>query len=307
MVPTCAYNPRMRYVTRCPACLALFEVREAQRHAAQGWLRCGQCLTAFDSAGLVLPWPDAPAVATRSQPEVDDSRRLDLDTLLLRRDVPEDPVVRVPASAPEARPAPAAASVAPAVSTSSVAAVPLQAESLTRTSVPARSPAGVSRPAAQRRTGAVSWHRGGWIGGILLALAVAAFQGAQAYRGPLAMKMPAFERLGQDLCRTLGCQWPALHHAQALHLDHARLLREGDAFVLSIRLRNASAVTVASPHVAVTLRDQTGQTLARRVLALSALGAPPALPPGSVWEGLTQLMHPRPDDIAGFQVSVLGP
>lgn len=306
----------MRYVTRCPACLALFEVREAQRHAAQGWLRCGQCLTAFDSAGLVLPWPDAPLVVDSSQPEVQGSSRLDLDTLLLRRDVSE-PVGLLPASTPEASPSslstPTAQApvAAPAASVSGVSAEPQQAESPAPSSMPAWSPVGLSRPAAQPRSGPATVHRGWWIGGVLLAFTVAALQLVHAYRGPLAMQTPAFERLGQAICRTLACQWPALQHAQALHLDHARLLREGDVLVLSIRLRNPSDVTVASPRVALTLRDQTARTLVRRVFALSTLGAPSALPPGGVWEGQSQLLFPlsspMPDEIAGFQVTVLGP
>jgi predicted Zn finger-like uncharacterized protein len=76
----------MRLVTRCPHCLALYEVRSAQQQAAQGWLRCGQCLTAFDSEGLVLPWMD--------EPEFVQEDKIDIRSLL------HEPVVASQATEP---------------------------------------------------------------------------------------------------------------------------------------------------------------------------------------------------------------
>ena len=289
----------MRYVTRCPVCLALFEVRDAQRHAAQGWLRCGQCLTAFDSAGLVLPWPETSPAAVSSGEF--DLERLDLDTLLHRQDAS---VGAMPTQA--SIPAPLAAGHAVVRPQSSpVRALP--AESPVLPSVSASSTTDVRPSAVQSRREPAPTRPRLWWMGTLVALVVFALQGLYAFRGPLAMHTPVFEQLGQGTCRMLGCEWPALRHVQALQLDHARLLREGEVLVLSIRLRNLAPVTLSSGSLAITLSDPSGRTLARRVLSMQTLGAAPTLLAGAVWEGQAVLRVASPDDIAGFQVTLLGP
>jgi len=266
----------MRYVTRCPACLAMFEVREAQRHAAQGWLRCGQCFTAFDSAGLLMPWPQ------RATPLAAEPGRIDIDSLLYQPDVPQQPLP-VPAMPPaaEGHVRPPAAPQAP-----SGRAVPIGSGVDTRTA----------------QSCAL-----GWSGASLLALALLGLQGLYAARGTLAMQTPLVERWGQDVCRWIGCAWPPLQLAQALHLDSARLVREEDQFVLFLRLRNLSQATVSSGSIAVRLQDAGGQPLVRRVLPLTVLGGPERLQPGAFWEGRAQLMLSGPSEIAGFQVNVLSP
>lgn len=290
----------MRYVTRCPACLALFEVRDAQRRAAQGWLRCGQCLTAFDSAGLVLPWPEMPLAVPVQASGMADVERLDLDTLLHHRDASPIPV-STPGSV-------AVSAASPALVQPQTTVMPGPVDSALAAPMPYARPVPVPSPVGARRQAVVSPNRPWlWLVASLVALVMGAFQLFYAYRGPLAMQTPVIEQLGHAGCRVLGCDWPVLHDSRALRLEHARLLRQGDVLVLSMGLRNLAPVTVSSGRLAVTLRDSKGQPMVRRFVPMAMLGGPSILPPRGLWEGQAQLLFASPDDIAGFQVILAGP
>ncbi len=62
---------------RCPHCSTIFRVTAPQLSAAQGWVRCGQCRSAFDALGsladqaegfapVAVPAPDTPVGSTIS-------------------------------------------------------------------------------------------------------------------------------------------------------------------------------------------------------------------------------------------------
>ena len=71
------WRQKVNYRTTCPHCTSVFRLGADQLGAAQGWVQCSVCGTAFDARlsllmedGSPLPPPEPEAVEAASQPEV---------------------------------------------------------------------------------------------------------------------------------------------------------------------------------------------------------------------------------------------
>lgn len=305
----------MRLVTRCPACRALFEVRERQLQACEGWLRCGQCFNAFDSAGLVLPW--APLPVSQAAP-ASSAERIDIRSLLHQPDQPDQPVTQ----AASATAAPAA--IAPVFDPVFRRLVPDSLE-LGDSALPAATmPGGHAAATAPQTLSALAGlsrehvppdatprpvHRRRWPGVMACTLAFFALLGQALYtqRDQIQLAVPALQALGQRLCRTLDCPWPAVRASSAVQLDSARLMREPQGLVLRLRVRNTAAVDVVMGALDLTLLGPDAKVLVRRVLSPMDLGAPVELRTGDAWEGAVQLQLEEAALVQGYRAVLFLP
>ena len=293
----------MRFVTRCPACRALFEVRDEQLQACQGWLRCGQCFKAYDSTGLVLPWSTVMASEA--------AQRVDIRTLLNQPDVfaSGGAVTDAQALGGGDSHEPEAQGVIRAESGGivSFAAIPPSAQrSFPELSNVLRNgqisdqgatddgPVPIHQPKKVHR----NWP---WALACVLAALLLIPQAMQAPMNSLQLTVPAVQRWGQMSCTKLGCAWPGIRDADAVHLDSARLIREEGRLILHVRLRNAAPVDVLAGAIELSLLEDDSRILARRVLGPDALGVPPVLPAGAAWEGRVLLMLDEPSLVQGYR------
>lgn len=287
----------MRFVTRCPACRALFEVREKQLQACQGWLRCGQCLQAYDSTGLVVPWLQTDAHAMSSP-------RVDIRTLLHRPDVPLPPSATLDVNGVAGGPA-----VSADLAGSAAGALPPApvAPSNGQTSA-STDPATIGTPVAQiQRSHGLPRRTGYWGLACALATLLLAAQTVQMQLDRLQLAWPPVQQWGQWWCGQFACDWPAVRTPEAVQLDSARLIREGESLVLSLRVRNVAPVEVIWGALELSLLDQDARLLTRRVFGPQALGAAPVLPAGGVWEGRLLMQFEDPAQVQGFKAVMFLP
>lgn len=300
-----AYNPRMRFVTRCPACLALFEVRDEQLQACAGWLRCGQCFKAYDSTGLVLAWSSA----TASEAVL----RVDIRTLLhqpdglasaagIRGAQALDRGIHSDAESKAASRAKAEPGGLPHVANASPPdqrAVPELPKSLRNTKT--RSPGSADDGPPQIHQTQAARKRWPWGLACALAALLLAAQVLQAPLNSLQLVFPPVQRWGQVCCAYLGCTWPAIRASEAVHLDSARLIREEERLILHVRLRNAAPVDVVAGAIELSLLGPDGRVLLRRVLGPDALGAPAVLSGGAAWETRLLLRLDASSQVQGYR------
>ncbi len=109
---------------------------------------------------------------------------------------------------------------------------------------------------------------------LVLAAALAA-QLALHYRDTLAARWPPARPWLARACQLAGCRVEAPRRIDALSVDSSGLLRaEGVArYRLSLVLNNRADTDVLMPALDLTLTDQQGRTLVRRVLNARELGA----------------------------------
>jgi predicted Zn finger-like uncharacterized protein len=295
----------MRLVTRCPACRALFEVREKQLRACQGWLRCGQCLQAYDSTGLVLPWTGVSVSAGVG-------RRVDIRTLLHQPDASKPVPLTVETHA-LGKPLRPELDASLAVSAAVLQPVALEQPGQHDAPLPAHQqhtkaePEGAApktkadRPAARVHR---SWP---WLLACTLATLLLVAQVQQAHWGTLTLKMPVLQRWGQGWCELTGCSWPAVRAPDALYLESARLIREEDRLLLNLRVRNTAPVEVAFGALELSLLGQDARLLVRRVLSPPVLGAPSVLAAGAVWEGRLLLKFEEPSQVQSYKALMFLP
>ena len=118
----------------------------------------------------------------------------------------------------------------------------------------------------------------------LLLVAALAAQLALHYRDALAAQWPPARLWLQRACQLAGCRIEAPRRIDALSVDSSGLLRaEGVGhYRLSLVLNNRADTEVLMPAIDLTLTDQQGRTVVRRVLNARELGAEgAALAPGA--------------------------
>lgn len=135
------------------------------------------------------------------------------------------------------------------------------------------------------------WRRPGVRALLLLAgLALAALLAAQLAvheRDRLAVRSPALRPVLDALCRPLGCAVGLPRQIESIVIDSSSFNKlRGDAYRLSFTLKNLAAIPVAMPAMELTLTDSQDQTVVRRVLLPSDLGASSSvLAAASEWSG----------------------
>jgi hypothetical protein len=245
---------------------------------AQGWLRCGQCQQAFDSAGLVVDWPlephkTEPGVA----PEVL-ADRLDIDDLLKQEDKSalQTPVAAFEEALSTFKPLPLTTTTA---SAPEVFGVPLGTliahDQVPEEQAPALPPS--SPP----------W----WPKVLVLSLVLAlALQWMAAGRYLLVAAEPALAQPLLTLCRLMGCEMvpPPVRHGVVI--ESSSMTPQEGGLVLRWSVRNVTTQTLEMPALELTWLDGQDKALVRRVLRPTEQAAPSALAAGQIWSGQLQLL-----------------
>lgn len=157
------------------------------------------------------------------------------------------------------------------------------------------------------------WHRPGVrlaLGVLALALAgAAALQAMHAWRDDIAARWPAHRPLLVSMCEALGCTIEARRHVAGLSVEGSGLTRleSGNAYRLSLVLRNRDTTPLLLPSIDLTLTDAQGEVVARRVVAPAELGASePDLGAGQEL-ALDGLLQPGERRLAGYTIQIFYP
>ena len=264
----------MSWVARCPKCGTTYMVVPDQLKIAQGWVRCGQCQHAFDSTGLIVAWPEPVLVSSDEIVAEGAVERLSIDGLLKHED-----------RSPHVQTASAIASFEEALSTFKPRSpLPLLAEGLTLTSEGA---AHQTETLQSEQIKPRAWVSKWFAGTLLLTLA---FQCLWIERQTVMEKVPQAARLLQDICHVLGCEILPLQIRDGVVIENSSLMPQGDGFLLSWSVRNATSHPLQMPALELTLLSEQGKTLVRRVFQVSELEALEALAPGQTLDGQLQVM-----------------
>ncbi|PUE61633.1 hypothetical protein B9Z45_04440 [Limnohabitans sp. 2KL-17] len=255
----------MSWVARCPKCGTTYKVVSDQLKIAQGWLRCGQCQHAFDSTGLIVAWPEAVHGLPGEIVAEVAVERLIVDELLKQEDRSSD-----------VQTVSAVASFEDALSTfKPLSPLPLErGADQTDTSQPQRSKSG-------------SWASK-WFAAVLLF--TLAFQWLWMERQTLVEKNPHVAKILHVVCRVLACEILPLQVRDGVVIENSSLMPQGDGFLLSWSVRNATSHQLQMPALELTLLNAQDKTLVRRVFSVSELEAPAALAQGEILEGKLQVM-----------------
>ena len=273
-------------VTRCPHCHSVFRVLPEQLAQAQGWLRCGQCQELFDSTGLVLTLPEDEASAPR----------VDLNDFLQA----EDRGVPAPAA-----PAVGAAGVAATANADASEAL-LSFEQALATfpgpevlaQTPSHALAGAAPEAAEPNR-----KRARRVAMALLALLL--LQVLWAFRA--WWQTDSVGALAQRGCEWLHCSVPALSDPEHLLIDGSRLVRTDEGYRVEWTLRNRSFWPQRAPALELTLMDEGGDVLVRRVVRPAEMSAPARLEPAQAWDAVLALQWPQEQNVSGYKLLIFYP
>ena len=280
----------------------MFRVVPDQLRISEGWVRCGHCADVFDATAHMMD--AAPALSPDgpdTQPAFDDAPPAVLPPAPARS--------RGTASRPAALPGPSPAADAPD-SRSLDEESPLDRPFVFRRSdmgeaddLPSVSPpvAPVAGPARSGEAWAPSSHldedaaihhvsfmrharrRAFWRRPLVRAVlavslvvlgALLALQVAVQDRDRLAAAHPELRPALQALCVALGCTLGPPRQIEAIAIDSSAFNKlRGDAYRLSVTLRNQAPAPVAVPAIELTLTDSQDQPVVRRVLTPAEMGA----------------------------------
>ncbi|MGV1043739.1 zinc-ribbon and DUF3426 domain-containing protein [Limnohabitans sp.] len=265
----------MNWITRCPECSTVYQVSPDLTLVAKGWLRCGQCQIAFDSAGLILACAGtASALITR---ELDTTERLDIEDLLKQEDrasVSSSSLASVDLASfeetlssfkPEIEKTIAELASAPSMAVASAS----MAGSVDSDSQ--------DTPGSKRESPSVLW-----VWALLLSLLA---QCIWIERHPLMARWPALGEPFMAVCRAIGCASEFSRDVNVMVIDSSSFIQRDEGHELAWTIRNSGEHVVEMTALEMTLHDVQGKPVLRRVLLPADMGAPPALMPGQIWAG----------------------
>jgi predicted Zn finger-like uncharacterized protein len=128
------------------------------------------------------------------------------------------------------------------------------------------------------------------------------------FRDPLAAQSPALREALVAWCRLAGCKLQAPRRIDEMLVESTALTRAPgqDAFVLSITLRNRSALALGVPSIDLTLTDGNGRLVARRALAPRDFQAPDIVGPGAE-AALQTVLTAGTAPVVGYTVEIFYP
>lgn len=320
----------MSLATRCVACGTVFRVVQDQLKVSEGWVRCGRCGDVFNALqGLfdldretapawtpsqrgaldLLPAHDderstasaapveSPGLPERDGDDADVAQDTAADTradshletrLLEREDLDDDAVGRGELSDLDHPSGEDRVGIEP---------------------VPAATPAFLRRAASTAR-----WQQPGVriplaIAAVLLGLLLAA-QTALWDRDALATRWPQTAPLLTAACESLGCRIEPLRHLDGLAVESSGLtqLENASQYRLQIALRNRDVWPLMTPALDVTLTDNRGEVVARKVLRPSDFGsAAPATVAAGAELTLQAVFDAGDRRISGYNIEIFYP
>ena len=314
--------------TRCPACGTVFRVVQDQLRVSEGWVRCGRCTQVFNAADALLEIePGASAVDAGAVAEEPLQRSAHEPAGAFAQAEPESdetplqpdfaPIAQPPAPQPAAPPkapadfsafddpGPAAEPAPPAAPEAALAAAATEADPQADTA---------TTPSFVRRAQQAQRWRQPRVRGALLALAVLGALGLLAqmaieYRELVAARFAVTRPLLDQACEVLSCSVGAAHVIDNLSVESSGLVRveKSSVYRLNVALRNRSSIEVALPALDLTLTDNQGKLLARRVLRAAELGVRQSTLAAGSDLALQGTLRADTDTIAGYTVEVFYP
>ena len=298
----------MSQITRCPACVTLFNVLDDQLKAAQGWVRCGQCGEVFeaslnllaDSAGKAqaAAGQDVLLTALPPSPAASHDPGLPAEPALAPVGRKDDQGVASPGGLPALHAHPA---VDAAVDTPAAAGPREERQEPVLHTDNFNYKAAGSPPydATPRRQDASGLHGAPpfpdmafvrkaqrndfWreplvrilLGVIVLALALGLMlQWAVRQMDVVALRAPQLVPWIQAVCRPLGCEIRPLRRIEWLVIENSSFSRTApDAYRLSFTFKNTGDVDLEIPALEITLTDNQDQVVIRRVVTPAEFGA----------------------------------
>lgn len=285
----------MNYRTTCPRCASVFRLGTDQLDAAQGWVQCGVCGTAFDARPSLLmedgsPLPvaaapepaepvpppevtlpgapsadaEAPDTAPSEEPSVAETPRgiseramsLDLPSIIIMD--PDIPESDDPGPMPHFYPAPARPREPNAVAPSAAVAPTKPSAPAARIEYPASPPA----PRRAPRPRGKPWA---WAFSAVLLLLLLFAQTAYFLRDTLVSRLPQTRPALEQACALLGCTLSLPKNLASLQVIGSDLQREANGRLnLVLTLGNRANEAQAWPVLVLTLNDQRNRPLARR-------------------------------------------
>ncbi|MBC8056514.1 MAG: zinc-ribbon domain-containing protein [Rhizobiales bacterium] len=334
----------MSLATRCTACGTVFRVVQDQLKVSEGWVRCGRCNEVFNAleglfdlerdtppdspAGTpafaeatVDPTPSPPAAlpVPKSTDESESADALDkIDAQLTRpRESAHDstPATRVRErdrlEFPDAQ-------FDPDMLADDTAELDAAATEPLITRSPAPEELGeADAPAApefvQHAQRKAHWQSPGMralqAGGITALLAVLGLQAAHQFRDQVAAQWPETAPTLAAWCGAVGCTIAAPRRIDDIAVESTALTRApiADAFQLSVVLRNRGSVTVGLPSVDLSLTDENGQLVSRRMLVPRDFRAPSSVLGPGAESALQLLLSTGGTRVTGYTVEVFYP
>jgi predicted Zn finger-like uncharacterized protein len=305
----------MSMITRCPACKTSFRVVPDQLRISDGWVRCGQCQEVFDANAALIdaaaalsqevatPTPTQPEPAS-SAPVVAgawaDQSEANVQALLEQElpDLPPDisldfgagdqeiaatlePMADSSASQSPLPSAPSSFVEVPNAQFGETAILPheqLAQEARQDASFMRKMPAKASGP---RRVFNV------FLG--LLALGLLAglvLQAAVHERDRIAAMFPQTKPALAWICGQLNCTVSNLRQIESVVIDSTSFNKvRGDAYRLSLSLRNTSPLEIAMPALELSLTDSQDQPVMRRVILAPEYSGAATLGAAAEWSG----------------------
>jgi len=261
--------------TRCSACGTVFRVVPDQLRVSEGWVRCGRCSQVFNALeGLV-----------------------DLETGLPRRrggrpvaglqEESAEPTLDVaqPAAGPGKPPLPAPPPPDIPLDLSGPAEPDIfaSADEGPESVQDAGELAPKAKPSFVRNAErAARWQqprvRAALVLAALLGALVLAAQLTHEYRHLLAARLPETRPWLEKACEPLGCKVEAIRQIEHLAVESSGLVRveRSGLYRLQVTVRNKGTYELSVPALDVTLTDNQGRLVARKVLRAAELGAPQA-------------------------------
>jgi predicted Zn finger-like uncharacterized protein len=291
----------MSSTTQCPACGTSFKVVVEQLKSTKGWVRCGQCQEVFDAQshmpehaaaqpwnGLHVTFHDDPHSTVPQSTVPQDSRALpEVKKDFLSPD--KENTVKPPASK--------ASSKKQAIEKRSRAdfiSSERRYERWANSGFPGESrPSRISEPApievpepapsfviqAQRK---LFWGKP-WVRRVmgmagLVLLSTLGLQIVRHERERIAAALPAAQPWLQSLCSISGCTIEPYKQIEAVVVEASsfnKLRSEGasELYRLGVNLKNNGNLSVAMPHMELSLNDAQDRPVLRRVLSPSELGS----------------------------------
>ena len=184
-----------------------------------------------------------------------------------------------------------------------------------RAKAPPSPPAQVGpTPSFVRRADQAQRWRQPRVRGALMGLAVLAALGLLAqmgleYRELVAARFAATRPVLEQACELLGCSVGAARVIDSLAVESSGLVRveKSSIYRLNVALRNRSSIAVALPALDLTLTDNQGKLLARRVLRAAELGTRETTLAAGSDLALQGTLQVDTDAIAGYTVEVFYP
>ena len=145
-----------------------------------------------------------------------------------------------------------------------------------------------------------------------LACAVAtlalAWQAAHHYRDAAAAQWPGLRPALVSWCRFAQCRIDAPRRLEDVSVETSELTRAAaqDTYVLSVTLRNRSALTLTMPSIDLTLTDANGRLVARRALAPGDVRLPEVIAPQAE-NALQVLLSVGTAAVVGYTVEIFYP